>query len=263
MTDRRRRGRRWPRPVLLGMAAAAVGAIAWVAALPATTAVTAGQQAEGAGDHDHQHDHEASTLHDHEHSRFTGPGGQWPPQPRGATGIVQLDTGAFEDRPQVGKDRSADWAAELEQAAAAGVDRRAELVAELGQRYDLIARDDLGDTSLAVYYSLSTNQTIEARLVGETVVELQRHEPSVFQPELLNAEKEAAIEVARAHWEAAGDARIDQLQGFSILAFQPGGAYYDTRMVYVSFHIDEDARPELLTWVDLAAGRVVQSEVDR
>jgi hypothetical protein len=34
-------------------------------------------------------------------------------------------------------------------------------------------------------------------------------------------------------------------------------------MVYVSFHIDEDERPELLTWVDLASGDVIKSEVER
>jgi hypothetical protein len=33
-------------------------------------------------------------------------------------------------------------------------------------------------------------------------------------------------------------------------------------MVYVSFHAEPDARPELLNWVDLAAGSVTRAEVD-
>ncbi len=133
----------------------------------------------------------------------------------------------------------------------------------LGDVANLIAVEQSGDGTQLVYYSLSTNQTVDIMVADGQITSLETYAPDTFQPELSVDEKNAAIDLAREHWETRRDGRISTLQGFSILAFQPGGAYYDTRMVYVSFHVDEDARPELLTWVDLAAGEIIKSEVDR
>jgi hypothetical protein len=206
---------------------------------------------------------EPTTLDDD--GRFTGPGDVWPPQPRNATEIVERpDLGPSVVTEEAGL-RRLDRSAQSDERSPSQVLAADRSVQDaLGDRHNLIAVEELSaGTSRLVYYSLSTNQTVDVTVTGDAVTELVLSEPGEFQPELSRAEKLAAVDLARAHWEARGDTRIDQLQGFTILTFRQDGSYHDTRMVYVSFHIDEDARPELLAWVDLVTGEVVRSEVDR
>ncbi len=262
MLENRQPGPRWSRVGLLGAGAlVSLGALTWAigqqsGSVRADDGLAVTPAAAAADDDPTRLDNDG---------RFTGPGEVWPPQPKGATDIVE---------------RSADEIAAVEPAArvrmldaqAVEDDRRSPSqvlaadigVAEaLGDRYNLIAAEAVDGVDRFIYYSLATNQTVDVTVDGDALADLTTHRPGVFQPELSHREKLAAVDVARAHWEAKGDARIDTLQGYSILAFQPGGAYYDTRMVYVSFHIDEDSRPELLAWVDLVTGQVTKSEVDR
>lgn len=195
--------------------------------------------------------------------RFTGPGEVWPPQPKDATNVVDRSAADIAPEPQAARLAALDAQAPADAAPSAVVAADTEVQAALGADTNLIAVEEIDGTTRMIWYSLTNNQTVDAVVQGDQVVSLSTSAPGTFQPELSDDEKQAAVAIARAHWAAKGDRRIDGLQGFSILAFQPGGAYYETRMVYVSFHIDEDERPELLAWVDLVTGDVIKSEVDR
>lgn len=217
----------------------------------------AGQAAEEA-----DHNNDDPTVLDND-GRFTGPGEVWPPQPKGATDIVNRSAAEIAPEPQAERLATLDEIAPADRGPSDVVVESAELQAEIGEESNLIAVEDTNGSTQMMWYSLSNNQTVDVVIEDGAVARLSTFEPGTFQPELSDAEKQAAVDIARAYWVGRGDRRIDGLQGFSILAFQPGGAYYETRMVYVSFHIDEDSRPELLAWVDLVAGDVVKGEVDR
>lgn len=244
--------------VLAAAAVLSVAALVFVF-MERATPVVAGAEAVDQDDH-------PSVLDDD--GRFTGPGEVWPPQPRNATEIVERDFGDLEaEAPQARLARVESKAGRsLDQNLNPDLDQAADaegLAGALGERHNLIAVDEDGDTAQIIYYSLSNNQTVDIIMVDGVVSSLTTYPADEWQPELSDVEKQAAVDVARAFWQRQRDDRIDSLVGFSILAFQPGGAYYDTRMVYVSFHASQDARPELLTWVDLAAGEVLNGEVER
>lgn len=235
-----------------------LGALVWAAG-QRTASVAAGQEAGVEAPADGLDD--PTRLDDD--GRFTGPGEVWPPQPRGATDIVHRSAADIAPVEVQAKLEQLDAAAAPTQSPSEVLAADDDVAAALGERHNLIAAETIDGADRLVYYSLSTNQTIDVTVETGAVTALTLHAPGDFQPELSHDEKLAAVDIARSHWESKGDARIDGLQGYSILAFQPGGAYYDTRMVYVSFHIDEDSRPELLAWVNLATGEIRKSEVDR
>lgn len=249
---------RWRGVALLTVIAAASFAVMiWAVGQRSASPTSAGQAVEDAaatGDH--------PTALD-SNDRFTGSGGVWPPQPKHATDIVARSSGDIAPRSQAATLATLDAAAPEQQAPSDVVDASAEVQAAIGERNNLIAVEVTDGSTQMIWYSLSTNQTVDVVIANGGVVSLDTYEPGTFQPELSDAEKQTAVDLASAYWESRGDRRIGGLQGYSILAFQPGGAYYETRMVYVSFHIDEDSRPELLTWVDLVSEEITQSEVER
>ncbi len=237
------------------------GVMVWAAAQGAPSSVEAGPQAALADEAEQPDD---PTVLDDE-GRFTGPGEVWPPQPKDATDIVErTDIGLSVLAGDDNILERLDEAAGAERAPSEVLASDEAVIEALGDRHNLIAAEAAADgVTRYVYYSLSSNQTVDVTVTGDSVSELLLIAPDEFQPELSQAEKDQAVELARAHWEDRRDRRIGSLQGYSILTFKPDGSYHDTRMVYVSFHVDEDSRPELLAWVDLATGEVVRSEVDR
>lgn len=207
---------------------------------------------------DDGHDH--VTALDHE-GRFTGPG-EWPPRHVAAEtdlirGGVRDDNGEIESRT-----------------AQVRLDGRVE--AALGDDYMLIGSDnpiserpgaEKGELDLdrrrTLFFSYTNNQNVMVFAEGNTVLSVETTPAAGGQPPLTNDEAVTAVEIARAHWEQTGDDRIDELTGYGIRALQDNGQVFDVRMAYVSFHVDEDERPELLTYVDLTNGRVTTSRVDR
>ena len=262
------------RRVLVGVfAAGAIGSSLALATVYGQSPVSV-SSAQAVEEHDHaDHDH-ASTLD--ADGRFTGPGEVWPPQPKNATDVVELDfsdlaapvaertvAAAADDRDIVADIRPAEAALAIPAVADA-----------TGERYNLISiteheivpgsekgQDD--EATLVVFYNLGDDLTVEAFIDGDALAALVVSPAGQHQPPLSVKEKSAAAELARAHWSAEGDPRIDQLEGFTILAVQPGGAYYDSRVAYVSFHLDARSNPELLTWVDLTTEVVIEAKVDR
>lgn len=208
-----------------------------------------------------QHDaHEHITVLDHE-GRFTGPG-EWPPRHKDAeTELIREPV-----RP-----------ADPKTTTRVAIERLDPRVAHaLGDRYSLIGTGnplseepdaekgalDLNRTQ-TVYFSLTNNQTVVVETLDGQITAIETTAARDGQLSLTLEEDAQAIAIAREYWEQAGDERIDKLQGYSIWAIQPGGRAYDVRMAYVSFHVDADARPELITWVDLTNGEIHKAEVDR
>ncbi len=262
MTERQHDALPWARIAALTTGVLVSGAaLAWAVAQGSDATVDAGVNPAPAQVADADRDDDPTVLDDD--GRFTGPGEVWPPQPKDATDVVARSFGDLEPEPMDERLAALDADAPAAQAPSEVVADDAAAQAALGDNVNLIAVERSADGAQLIYYSLSNNQTVDIAVADGAVASLDTYSPGDFQPELSVDEKNAAIDLARVHWQGRGDSRIDSLQGFGILAFQPGGDYYDTRMVYVSFHVDEDARPELLTWVDLAAGQIIKSEVDR
>ncbi|MEZ4622887.1 MAG: hypothetical protein R2867_46335 [Caldilineaceae bacterium] len=60
--------------------------------------------------------------------------------------------------------------------------------------------------------------------------------------------------MARAYFAAQGETHVYELRGFVIMAYQPQGTtgFYDSRVLYVTFHESLEERPEYVAWVDLS-----------
>jgi hypothetical protein len=183
----------------------------------------------------------------------------WPPQPRGITGIIPRGNLAAEE--QLARAR-AQLAAALERVALL----RGDVRQALGGRYTRIAVVEDDDKSEAptpprlVYFSHARNATVEVTVQGQNVREVKSIPPSDYQPEITDEEITEAEGIARAHFAALGRKRVSQLEAFGILAYKPtGNGFYDTRVIYISFHPDNDSDPEFAAWVDLSNRRVLRS----
>ncbi len=225
--------------------------------------------------HDHaDHDH-ASTLDDD--GRFTGPGEVRPPRIRNAEDEIELDYSNLEatsDEWQLSP-ATADELMVLDIGPADRALADDDVRDAVGANHNLISvtndevvpGSDKGDAdelaTLVVYYNLDEDTTVEVFINDERVVAVETTMAADGQPPLSAKEKFRAAELARAHWAALGDERLASLEGFSILANRPGGANYNSRVAYVSFHEDNTSDPELLTWVDLTDETILDSRVDR
>lgn len=212
---------------------------------------------------DAEHDH-TGIGHIPEHGRFTANDGHvqsWPPQ------VKYIDEMAWDNRLS-----AAIAMAAVEVDAAISITAQdSELGERLGERYTFInahpIREKGNDAVLGqrvTYFSYSNNVTIKAIVRNGAVATIETIAASDWQPSLKQNEVDAAIDIARQYWQGKGNSRVNNLQGFTIQTFQTEGAggYYDTRMTYVSFHMDEVSNPELLTWVDLTTETVFKAAVD-
>ncbi len=249
----------------LGRKRAAAVAVS-VAITGAGGAVLTGTSLVGAAANDNTHTHEAGVDPDHGNhyhaadlngeGRFSAQGDVWPPRPDGAgapTRIQQAEPGYNSEPLAVrGAERSA-------------VDEH------LGERWDVleIAEGVSGgkgqsdrSRQVVTYFSYDLNQSVQVEMRGANATDIKIIEPSRAQLPLNPNEKARAVEIARAHWADQGQSAVNDLEGFSIQAFQPDGQFYGVRMVYVSFHENADTRPDFLTWVDLSNETVADSKRD-
>lgn len=196
--------------------------------------------------------HPTGHLHDH--------GNQiWPPQPRGAQNVVLMNDPGDETRLADARQRRTDTQERMTMA-------RADVQQALGTRYTRAAvvegRGDAGAAlpSRLVYFSHSKNSTVEVTVDGQRVLGVKTIPAAEYQPEINDAEIADAQGIARAYFAALGQDRVAQLQAFGILAYQPvGNGFYSTRVLYISFHRDNDAPPEYVAWVDLTERRVLRA----
>lgn len=221
------------------------------------------QQGQSATDGHAEHGHSIAG-HISEYGRFTTNNGQymsWPPQVKYIQNVT-WDSAEVETRTVRNS---------AETGATAVATQNNEVQALLGERYTFISATPIEDKWVeetrgykVTYFSYSNNLTVEATVNEGAVASVETYSASDFQPPLRQNEVDAAIKIARAYWTELGNERVDALQGFTIQTFQTegDGGYYDTRMSYVSFHVDETAPPELLTWVDLTNETVVKAAID-
>ncbi|MEE8599993.1 hypothetical protein [Euzebya tangerina] len=186
-----------------------------------------------------------------EHSRFTTQDAPYPPQPRDATNIRPVQPVTFAT------------ASATPDAIAAAASADPAVQAELGPDAELLGVETVdpkdGEVSHRVgWFDTAANETVEAVVVEGSVTEVVRTAASEWQPPLSAAEGDTAIAIGREHWgeRAAG------LQGFVMHTMETDGSYPDRRLAYVTFAEHVDARPQLLTWVDLSSGTVERSRED-
>ena len=191
----------------------------------------------------------------HRYDRFTGNSGTWPPQPKNIENVVSFT----DNQPQVSA--ASMQLAHTTQVAAAN----AAVQSLLGARYThigTVSRSDKGDegnsTEIVTYFSHSSNSTIDVQIKDGLVVSTAAISPLEYQPPLTTDEIDDAVAIARSYWAAGGHDRVAELEGFGILGLKPAG-YYDVRVVYVSFHINADARPEYVGYVDLTNQAMLES----
>ena len=194
------------------------------------------------------------TGHVHDHRNQT-----WPPQPPGMQNAVNLSNPDEESLITQARARRADARGRLATA-------RADVRQALGARYTRGAvvedRDNSGAVraSRLVYFSYSKNSTVEVTVDDQRVLSLRTLPATEYQPEITDAEIAEAEGIARAHFTALSQDRVAQLQAFGILAYQPTGkGFYPTRVLYISFHRNNDSPPEYVAWVDLTQRRVLRA----
>jgi hypothetical protein len=198
------------------------------------------------------------TGHVHDHGDQT-----WPPQPEGITGVVDLSTPASE---QARRSKLQQRFNELEQRGAA----HADFQKALGQRYTRIAIVDNEDKvgtprgSRFTYFSRDKNATAEVLFDGANIKSVKSIPAREYQPEITDEEISEATELARKYFSSLGIERVRDLKGYGILAYRPEGkGFYDGRVIYVSFHANDDAPPEFMAWVDLTSQTILNSREER
>ena len=210
----------------------------------------------GSGLLDVPHNH--PTAHVHDHADQT-----WPPQPPGRTNVIDRSDTGMEKRRQ-GKKHS--QFSQFEQEVHPG----SPLWRALGKRFRRITvtddkeKDGRPRPNVFTYFSQDNNQTVEVIFDGAAVKSIKSIPASEYQPEIIDEEIDEAVKIARAHFLSLGLARVQQLKGFGILAYRPEGkGFYDTRVIYISFHANEDAPPEMVAWVDLTSQTVLNAREER
>jgi hypothetical protein len=198
------------------------------------------------------------TGHVHDHGDMT-----WPPQPSGISNVKVLTTA---DGETARTTAAATRTERLER----GARLRPEVGAALGRRFVRIAmtQDDLKTaipgTNHLIYFSHSRNATVDVSVDDNGSLRAVRTiAASDYQPEIADEEIAAATDIARAYFMAAGESRVTSLKGFGILAYRPEGrGFYDSRVLYISFHPDSDSPPQMAAWVDLSHQKVLRTRLE-
>ncbi len=207
--------------------------------------------------------HQFSNHNHLDKNRFTEVGGDWPPQPNNMENIVWLQSNVT---GRASSSRNSDTLA----TSLSGDD-----VIELGDRFTYIStkssaeKDTSSSKEIMTFFSHSNNTTVEITVDQGVIGEVEQINPSNYQPPLTVEEVTDSVKIARESFQQDGFSRVQQLEGYSILAFKSStelnsdnGGFYDTRVAYVSFHEHVDARPEFVAWVDLSEGTVIKSRED-
>lgn len=192
----------------------------------------------------HHHGPELTGFND-----FTAQGGDWPPQMEGIEAVRPVVSGVEES------DAAAVSVGDLLESE--------EVRIALGDRFvvsgDGVSAED--DTQRSVFFSHDTNTTVEVVTTDRSIDEVIVIPAATYQPPETIQESNDAVDLAREALMDAGHTNVDSLEGYGILAFpeDPDQPFYDNRVFYVSFHENEDSRPEYVAWVDLTTRDVVRA----
>ena len=205
-----------------------------------------------------QHDH---SDHNHNDDRFTAIGESWPPQPSNIENVIWLTPAVTNTNVQGRMPRI--------EAVAASDPQVNEL---LGERYVVIGTESENKKNApsnairVTYFSHSNNLTLEVSMSNQAVASIDIIEPVDYQPPLTAIEVAEAIALAQADLVEQGFTDAAALEGYGILALKGDNNvsdFYNTRVVYVSFHAHVDARPEYVALVDISNQVVLESREDR
>ena len=191
------------------------------------------------------HDHDGPALPGF--TDFTAQGADWPPQMEGIESVRAV----------------ASESPDVDTAVGVGDLLESEEVRDaLGARF--VASGEgaaAGDGRRSVFFSHDNNATVEVVTTGRSVAEVIVTPAAVYQPPETIQEANDAAELARDALIEAGHTGVEDLEGYGILAFPDDGdaTFFDHRVLYVSFHEDEDSRPEYVAWVDLTTRDVVRA----
>jgi len=120
--------------------------------------------------------------------------------------------------------------------------------------------DKFKDKVRLQYFDRRKNATMEVILDGDNVRETKIIPASEYQPEITDEEIAEAINLAREYFTNAGIPWVLDLKGFGILAYKPHGkGFYNGRVIYVSFHQNNDSPPEFSAWVDLTRQKIIKT----
>ncbi len=190
------------------------------------------------------HDHDGSALSGF--TDFTAQGADWPPQMEGIESVraVASEPTDVEDGIGVGDLLESE-----------------EVRDALGERFVVSgAGTSAGDVRRSVFFSHENNTTVEVVSADRSVAEVIVTPAVDYQPPETIQEANDAAELAREALVEAGHAGVEELEGYGILAYpDDGAAFFEHRVLYVSFHPDEDSRPEYVAWVDLTDREVVRA----
>lgn len=184
----------------------------------------------------------------------------WPPQPRGITNVVVYSSVEQEEKD---RDIKRDRMDRLEEKAKT----TPEANRALGNQFTRITVIDKEDEkngkvlSKMVFFSRDKNTTVEVDFDKKEEIQAVNSLPAhEYQPEITDEEVTEAAELARTYFLTQGVTKIAGLKAYGILAYKPEGiGFFDTRVLYISFHQHDDAPPELAAWVDLTNQLILQA----
>ena len=201
---------------------------------------------------------EAPIAHSHLSDRFSTIHEGWPPQPKAIGEVTWLTD-------------SSSFVSQASHQTAAGntvAQESVEVQAALGARFTYLGTGRTHTKGQAdqaqdrvTYFSHTQRATVEVLVSDGWVLDVTSTPATDYQPPLIPVEVTQAVTIARAAFQSAGYLRVSVLEGFGILALPSEGqqAFFTHRVVYVSFHAAENARPEYVAWVDLTDRTVVES----
>ena len=196
----------------------------------------------------------ASPEHRHSHEGLT-----WPPQPRGITNVV-VRSNIEEERKDLALAKVRSDRLEAKAKTTPEVQRA------LGKLFTLTTVIDSEDKETGtvitqlVFFSRDQNATVEVTFDKKEKIQAVNSIPAqAYQPEITDEEIAEAAALARSYFLGQGF-RIAGLKAYGILAYKPEGVgFFDSRVIYVSFHKGDDAPPELSAWVDLTHQVILQT----
>ncbi len=187
----------------------------------------------------------------------------WPPEPRGISNvIIHADVAQERNIQSLTSDRMLVLEERTKNNPTAS-----RYLGKKFKRMTLIKKDDKKTGSVVdeiVFYSYDKNATVKVEFADENIKSVKSIPAQEYQPEITDEEATEAEKLARTYFVNHGVSKAADLKAFSILGYKPEGAgFYNTRVIYVSFHNNEDTPPEFMAWVDLSNQRVIKTREEQ
>ena len=182
----------------------------------------------------------------------------WPPVPRGITNVIDHS----KPLERISREKKRDERFKKLEALARENPSIDNFLGADVTRHGMVqeANDDkFKDRVRLRFFSRKKHATIEIVFDGDKYQEYKIIPDTEYQPELTDEEISEAIGLARNYFVSTGSPWVLDLKGYGILAYKPTGkGFYRGRVVYVSFHHDDDSPPQVSAWVDLTQQKILK-----